>query len=449
MASKASQDEPSQDAASPADTAAPPIAAVRGRATRQLLFAGVAGACVLGLGLGLWARPGEAERRLSLTAAHGPTAPGQPKPTLQIVLGDKALASVAPRPAPVLASDHPVASSFAAAPPLALTPEPIAPSGPPQGLMKAHAVTTPVVTPAPQPDLIAQAAAAQRRQAAADAAEAKAQAEAARQKAAAQKLAAAKAEKTEKLAAEKAAHAQALAKADKAAKAAQLAKAVKAQQAETARLAGLDARKTKLARAKVEAAHKSEELRLARAEAAAQAAAIDARKHRIADLAHKLAQAMERKRTEAAEARAEAQREVKLAEAKAARAMRARAEQARIEKATLQRRQDAAARAAQKRTIHGEGPLRLASNHCASGDAAAALVCADPGLSSADRQMNRVYHEAEAAGVPGWRLHQQQQRWLQARAAAAREAPWAVHDVYVARIAELQDQARNAGAGGY
>ena len=32
----------------------------------------------------------------------------------------------------------------------------------------------------------------------------------------------------------------------------------------------------------------------------------------------------------------------------------------------------------------------------------------------------------------------------QARAAAAREAPWAVEDVYVARISELKDQTRGA-----
>ncbi len=42
----------------------------------------------------------------------------------------------------------------------------------------------------------------------------------------------------------------------------------------------------------------------------------------------------------------------------------------------------------------------------------------------------------------------QQQRWLAARTAAAREAPWAVQDVYQARIAELEDQTRGA-AGGY
>jgi uncharacterized protein len=46
--------------------------------------------------------------------------------------------------------------------------------------------------------------------------------------------------------------------------------------------------------------------------------------------------------------------------------------------------------------------------------------------------------------VPASRLAQQQQRWLAARATAAKEAPWAVRDVYQARIAELHDMARSA-----
>ena len=41
---------------------------------RRLLFAGVAGACVLGVGLGLWARPGMNERR-STGAAQAAEAP--------------------------------------------------------------------------------------------------------------------------------------------------------------------------------------------------------------------------------------------------------------------------------------------------------------------------------------------------------------------------------------
>ena len=57
--------------------------------------------------------------------------------------------------------------------------------------------------------------------------------------------------------------------------------------------------------------------------------------------------------------------------------------------------------------------------------------------------VERFEREAQAAGVPAWRLEQQQQRWLNARANAAREAPWAVRDVYAARIAELRDMSRS------
>ncbi len=80
---------------------------------------------------------------------------------------------------------------------------------------------------------------------------------------------------------------------------------------------------------------------------------------------------------------------------------------------------------------------------CASGDA----VCADPSLGAAERQLARAYREAQAAGVPGERLQRQQQRWQSARQAAAREAPWALHDVYLARIAELNGMTREAQGG--
>ena len=72
------------------------------------------------------------------------------------------------------------------------------------------------------------------------------------------------------------------------------------------------------------------------------------------------------------------------------------------------------------------------------------MVCADQRLGARDRQLQDAYRSAEAAGVPASSLRRQQSRWLAARAAAAREAPWAVEDVYVARISELKDQTRDA-----
>jgi uncharacterized protein YecT (DUF1311 family) len=122
----------------------------------------------------------------------------------------------------------------------------------------------------------------------------------------------------------------------------------------------------------------------------------------------------------------------------------ARQEAARREAEDVQLAQGAAARRrVQVERVKG---VRLAeANRCASSDPGAALVCADASLGVADRRMNQAYQEAAAAGVPAWRLQNQHQRWLAARSAAAREAPWAVQDVYQARIAELRDQARNPG----
>jgi hypothetical protein len=130
------------------------------------------------------------------------------------------------------------------------------------------------------------------------------------------------------------------------------------------------------------------------------------------------------------------------AERRAEQAARAREEA----RAAARRRQARAAPKTSARPAGGEGPLRVAGAHarCAFGDPGAALACADPSLGAAERQLDRAYRAAEAAGVSPERLRRQQQRWLAARAAAARQAPWAVHDVYLARIAELQDQARSA-----
>lgn len=92
----------------------------------------------------------------------------------------------------------------------------------------------------------------------------------------------------------------------------------------------------------------------------------------------------------------------------------------------------------------GEGPLRVAREACALPDPGAALVCADRRLAARDQQLQRVYRRAEAAGVPAAALRRREARWLEVRAAAAREAPWAVEDVYVARISEINDMIRDA-----
>jgi uncharacterized protein YecT (DUF1311 family) len=99
---------------------------------------------------------------------------------------------------------------------------------------------------------------------------------------------------------------------------------------------------------------------------------------------------------------------------------------------------------AAKPALKGEASLRVARNTCAAADPGEAAVCADSRLSARDRQLQQAYRNAEAAGVPASTLRRQQARWQQARAAAAREAPWAVEDVYEARISELNEQIRDA-----
>ena len=73
----------------------------------------------------------------------------------------------------------------------------------------------------------------------------------------------------------------------------------------------------------------------------------------------------------------------------------------------------------------------------------------DPSMGAADRQMARAYQGARAAGVSDDQLQLQQARWAAARSAAAHEAPWAMHDVYLAHIAELNGLAREAHAAGH
>ena len=118
----------------------------------------------------------------------------------------------------------------------------------------------------------------------------------------------------------------------------------------------------------------------------------------------------------------------------------------RLTKAPLRARPPRIERFVPPLSVKGPGPIKVASvtTRCASPDPGEALACGDPNLGAAARRLTRAYHEAEVAGVPRATLEQQQQRWLAARATAAREAPWAVREVYQARIAELQDLARDA-----
>jgi len=446
---------------------------------RYLLLAGVAGACALGVGLGLWARPaiGERGETPKVAAAPEPPPPGERK--LQIVFDEnpapigKPLEVMAPHPdaapaARILPAPLPVTSLA--------TPRPT-PSRPPNGLMRADAprLAEPVLgdrAPAPSfaerarpfaHTLIVSAEAALLRIAEIrpepQAGEAVSPAEpaaaaAARKHAEAAVLAEqrkrAEAERMARLEARKAAQAEARARraarleAAAEARAEQLAVRAGAERkaerlAETARaqaLAKAERRKAERLAAQARAREKAEALAEARAEARARALAEAKAKAKAEALAEAKARALAEARTKAraeavAEAKAEARRRKTVAILAHALARAAAAHRAK-------------AAPEPPRPLKGAGSIRLVSApRCASSDPGAALACADPELGAAERRMNRAYQQAEAAGVPAAELHRQQERWLATRAAAAREAPWAVRDVYQARIAELEDLARN------
>ncbi len=416
-----------------------------GLGARHILFAGVAGACVLGVGLGLWARPAMSERQ---AAAAQPADAPKPQTTaaarkLEIVVDDRP----APIGAPidVLPARTPPARPIA--PPKALPwPEPApAPVALPPGLMKARAVApqpapaAPIpkaVPPIPRADrprlapLVVAALAAPRPVVAKPRPAPLAPVHLAKAAPSPKAPVAVKPARARKVELARAAAAKAAAHKLDLAQAAKAAKAARAQQIQLAR---------------AEAKGRAE----ARAEAKAEALAFareDARKRaRLASLAHAFQRLLPHQAKPAP---------VEVAKLDRRHAHRTRHEP-QVERASLKTHR--AQHLAPPTRVHSapaapsraSGLMKVSAPRCANRDPGQALVCADPSLGAADRQLSRAYQDARNAGVPDVQLERQQQRWLAARSAAAREAPWAVHDVYLARIAELNGQAREAHGDGY
>ena len=538
----------------------PPAAARRWRpGARAILFAGVAGACALGVGLGLWARPDSHERGIAVAQVAPDTPDAEPAGRkLQIVIGDRS----APVGAPIEVLPQAPKSLFAALTPAprardgsvaAPSPAPILasaapPAGPPPGLTHA---SHPDILPRLAPLMTAALAAPRlivekiksvepptfakpertepttvRRVQMADAdtqASRLAAERMAREKAAAQvaaKRAATQAAADQAAADRAEAHRTELAQAAEA-KTAQMklqkAKLAQAKLAE-AKLADARAAQERLAQARLTQAKltqakfaqaklakaaqtKQAQIRLAQAAQAqqvqtrwAQAKAEKAESIRLAKAEKaenlRLAQAEAKGRAEAqveakamvfAEARDEARKRARLealvhavqkalphmaaapvetakldAKHIAKRAAQARHDDPMVERASLKSRKtphfvEPAARSHPVPLVPAppSGLVKVSAPRCASRDPGEALVCADPSLSAADRQLTRAYQGARAAGVPEAQLQRQQQQWLAARSAAAREAPWAVRDVYLARIAELNGQTKDAHGDGY
>lgn len=373
----------------------------RPRSGGRLVIAGVVGACALGVGLGLWARPSANERQFGPPPKPAPVSEPETTRGLEIVIDD----TPAPLGSPMDVMPAGMPAGTQAIAPAPLPAQPLAPRRSSTGLVRvdtqAIVEPPPVVRPVLQvieaepepPKPVAKAAPKP-----APKAEAKPQPKAAA-KVVKKTQTVAKAEPKPKKKVEKVK----LAKAEP--------KSRKAQKAEPAkspsRLVRI-ARAVKAAPARVE---RKIEKKIAKIE--------KPREDRKAKLARLKA---EKKKTELAKAQA---RKLQLAKLESKKPKKA------------------------KPAPRGTGPMRVAkADRCASADPGEALVCADPRLTSRERQMQMAYRNAEAAGVPASALRRQQQRWVAARAAAAREAPWAVEDVYQARIAELNDLAKD-GDGAY
>lgn len=515
-----------------------PTAPRRRMGPRAILFAGVAGACVLGMGLGLWARPAMNERRVAVAAPEPEAPPVDPAARhLKIVVDDGPAAQVgapietlSPAPKPLFASLRPRQDGRAVmgqVPELTrLQPKPLpkieaphldAPHISPPRLpdlapmvtaalaapghwlatlkpaphaVEAHPVETAAAAPTPAHRL--QLASAER---AAKAAEAQAAADAARAAAAERAQVRAQQARQEQARFERVRFDQEQARQEQARQEQARQEQARKQRAQQAKLAAAKAarqQEAKLEQARLEQARleqaKGEQARWDQEKAARTDKLRQAKTDKAAaDKAEaaKLAQAEARGRAEAraetkamvaAEARDEAKKRERLEAlvhavqkvlpharpqppAETARQdhkAKGRHQDPQVERASLKPKRgphavEPAARShpVQIAPADPSGLVKVSTPRCASRDPGAALVCSDPSLGAADRQLSRAYQGARAAGVPEAQLQAQQQRWLAARSAAAREAPWAMRDVYLARIAELNSQARDAHGDGY
>lgn len=373
----------------------------------RIVAAGVVGALALGAGMGLWARPAPPQP-IQIKSMAPEDAP---RPALQIIVDDS--------PAPIGALLEVLPGDFAAdAEPTPPAPEIVAPRRPAAGLMKVDAVVAvePLLVPTakvekpkpktePKPKPTIQKAKVEPKPKPETPKVAQVTPKKSDKAKAAEKVRLAKVEK---------ARAEKLAKAEKVekAKALKLAQARKAEKAKAVKLAQAETKKQKAAKAK------------------------SVETKRLAALAR-----TQKPAPKVLKAETSRKKKVELAQAKAAK-------KARVERAsakTVVAKAPARKPPVRRPAAVGEGPMRVAgSDTCASPDFGQAVVCADRRLGARDRQLQQAYRNAEAAGVPASSLQRQQARWLQARAAAAREAPWAVEDVYVARISELNDLTRDA-----
>jgi uncharacterized protein YecT (DUF1311 family) len=89
-------------------------------------------------------------------------------------------------------------------------------------------------------------------------------------------------------------------------------------------------------------------------------------------------------------------------------------------------------------------PLRASFDCAAARAGAEQMVCSDPQLAAADRQLARAFRRALDSGVPPAELRADQRDWLSVREDAARHSPRAVASIYDQRIEELNRIADDA-----
>jgi len=363
-------------------------------AGRRLLFVGVAAAATMGVGLGLWARPAMSERQLVQAPAETP-APATGR-SLQIVVDN----TPAPLGKPIEVLPASGERPRAMPPPERLPLEPMAPVRPASGLVRVQSIEPQPVESAP-PKILQKAAPTPAVVRAVTAPKPVLRARPVLQPVKAP-VAKAKPGRIEKV--------KVAAKAKPKPQKLEAAKVIARPQKATVRLTKLE-RPVKPVRV--------EKVQLSK----------PAKPGKPSSLVHAVARAAPHK----AEPPAKVQKA--RVERKAVRAVRPRVEKVAVKAPPAK----VAAPVRPPKPVRGSGPVRYAK--------------ADPrpelAIRDADRQMNRAYSSARAAGVPDWQLRKQQARWEAARASAAREAPWAVHDVYLARIAELHDLTRDAEGPGY
>jgi hypothetical protein len=351
-----------------------------GRPGRGLLLAGVAAAGLMGVGLGLWARPAMSERKLAMAPTQAPE-PASTR-TLQIVVDD----SPAPLGTPIEVLPA-VDAPRKAVPPERPPPEPLAPVRQAAGLVRVQTVEPePEPVDAPPPPKAARKPAP---------------------KAVAKAVAP---PRGVKVAAPKA----------------------KAKPLRIEKVKAVEKAKVKPARTKMAKAPTKDQVRLAKADRREKPTRIEKaevkKPSKLNGLVHAIAHAVPHK--------AEPPPAPKLQKARLE-PKKAKAPKPRVEKVVAKPAKVAPPKVL--RPAEGAGPIRVAK----------AAPGPNSAIRDANRQMDRAYSSARAAGVPDWQLRKQQARWEAARASAAREAPWAVHDVYLARIAELHDLTRDAQGSGY